>query len=112
MVCYLFLFGAYCCFFLAWPARIGQLFRPVFSNGWRSSESCAVALLVVCDLLVMATRLNWLAQSWPADQRTMGKPGVCRLHVMLAYVPFHSFEFNPGALVDDLLAKTNGGKGD
>jgi hypothetical protein len=113
LACYLFLFGPIAATFLAWPASVGNLFKPVFSNWLSGVISLVMWRFWWCVIvLVMTLRLQWLQELGQPTNGPWEKLVFTAFTVMLAYVPFCAFDFRPGDLVDQLLAKTNGGKGD
>jgi hypothetical protein len=113
LACYLFLFGPISAAFLAWPSTVGGLFKPVFSKWLQGLLNLVMWRFWWCVIvLIMTTRLQWLQQSGQPIDGPWEKLVFTAFTVMLVYVPFNSLDFSPGAMVDQLLAKTNGGKGD
>jgi hypothetical protein len=115
MVCYLFLMGPVAAAFFAWPGNIGSLFKTVFSN-WVNGLCNLVlwrfwwCLIILC----MGTRIQWLQEIGDYNPNGPFEPYVYMAFMaMLAYVPFMSFQFQPGNIVADLMqkAQANGASG-
>lgn len=112
IACYLFLLGPIAATFFAWPAKVGKLFKPVFSN-WLDGllNLCLWRFWWCVILLCMATRIQWLQDIGEPINGPWERLVFMAFEVMLTYVPFMAFEFKPGALVDQLLEKTKGSGG-
>ncbi len=112
LACYLFLFGPVAAAFLAWPARVGNLFKPVFSQWLGGLINLVLWRFWWCIIvLVMTTRLQWLQELGQPTNGPWEKLVFTAFTVMLAYVPFAPFDFRPGDLVEQILQQTNGGNG-
>jgi hypothetical protein len=105
MIMYLFCMGPIAAAFYAWPNGVGNLFNKVFAN-WVDAvinvSLWRVWWMVV--LLIVQTRIQWLGASYnPASQWEMMM--MAATNVILVYVPFTPFEFQPGGLVEHVITK-------
>lgn len=109
MVCYLYLLGPIAAAFLAWPAGVGRLFRPVFSSWLEGLLNLVLWRFWWCVILLcMSTRIQWLTETGAYDPKSPWEPIVfIAFGVMLSYIPFMALDFRPGDMVDQLLEKTN-----
>lgn len=109
MVCYLYLLGPIAAAFLAWPAGMGRLFRPVFSSWLEGLLNLVLWRFWWCVILLcMSTRIQWLTEAGSYDPKSPWEPIVfIAFGVMLSYIPFMALDFRPGDMVDQLLEKTN-----
>lgn len=109
-MCYLFLMGPIAASFFAWPSGIGQhLFKKVFSNWLNAVVVLSLWRFWWCVILaVMTQRILYLNPNPGSPSEMMVYN--CFLALLL-YIPFQPFDFNPGPMVTQVLAKAGGGGG-
>ncbi len=108
-MCYLFLMGPIAACFFAWPSGIGGLFKKVFANWLDAVVVLSLWRFWWCVILaVMTQRIIYL-------QPNPGSPSEMMVYncflVLLLYIPFQPFNFNPGPMVTQVLEKAGASGG-
>lgn len=107
MICYLFLMAPIAAAFFAWPAGVGSLFKPVFSNWVDAVINVSLWKFWWCVvILCMQTRIEWLQEAGMYLPNSQWEVAVyTAFMVILLYVPFVPFEYKPGEMVSKILQK-------
>ena len=108
-MCYLFLLGPIAACFFAWPSGIGGLFKKVFSNWVDAVVVLSLWRFWWCVILAVMTQRIIFLQPNPGSPAEMMVYN-CFL-VLLLYIPFQPFNFNPGPMVSQVLDKAGAGGG-
>jgi hypothetical protein len=117
LVCYLFLVGPLVAAFFAWPGVGRELFRRAFSS-WLDGV-VMVTLWKFWWVVVLAAWTTWLEAGGINPFDPMGPYWLIAWMSILISVPFNPFEFKPGEVIQNVLAKAEavaakvaqGGKG-
>ncbi len=105
MDCYLLLMGPIAAAFYAWPGSTGSLFTKVFANWVDAVINVSLWRFWWCVvLLCMDTRLGWLGSQLEIYSLWELLMFISFL-VIMTYVPFNPFDFKPGDMVQQIMAK-------
>ena len=107
MMCYLMLLGPIAAAFYAWPSGVGSLFKKVFVNWVDAVINLSLWrfwwVVVILIMYVRITALKAMGQYEPNNQWEMAM--YTAFMVIICYVPFMPFEFNPSEMVQKVLDK-------